>query len=72
MGGGETSGPDRVLGSVQSNSVSTARCRTGEEIEQAVAGETVAVSAGFGEFEQVQGPVSAPVDDVIAAVLLDL
>ena len=46
--------------------------RTGEEIEQLIAGEPVSRAAGLGEFEQIQMPVAAPVDDVIAAVLFDL
>lgn len=46
--------------------------RTGEEIEQLIAGEPVARSAGLGEFEQIEMPVPAPVDDVVAAVLFDL
>ena len=29
-------------------------------------------AAGFGEFEQVQVPVSAPVNDMVAAIFLDL
>ena len=43
-----------------------------EEIEQVLAREEVLCAAGFGEFEEVQVPVPAPVDDVVAAVFLDL
>ena len=44
----------------------------GEEIEQVLAGEVVLGPAGLGELEEVQVPVPAPVDDVVAAVFLDL
>ena len=42
--------------------------RVGEEVEQLLAGEMVLGAAGFGEFQQVQVSVPAPVDDVVAAV----
>ena len=43
-----------------------------EEIEQVLPGEVVLGAAGFGEFEEVQVPVPAPVHDVVAAIFLDL
>ena len=43
-----------------------------EEIEQVLAGEVVLGPAGLGQLEEVQVPVPAPVDDVVAAVFLDL
>ena len=44
----------------------------GEEVEQFLAGKAVAGAAGFGKLQQVQVPVPAPVDDVVAAVLPNL
>ena len=48
------------------------RDKAAAEIEELLAGETVASSTGLGEFEEVQVSVTAPVDDVVAAVLEDL
>src|SRR5262249_58720120 len=49
-----------------------ARKNPAAEIEQLRAGDTIASSTGPGELEQVQVPVTAPVDDVVPAVLADL
>ena len=46
--------------------------RIGEQFEQITAGKMIFRAAGFGEFQQVQMPVSAPVDDVIAVIALNL
>ena len=43
-----------------------------EQVEQFVAGDVILLPAGFGEFQQVQVPVPAPVDDVVAAVVANL
>ena len=43
-----------------------------EEVKQLGAGEVVAGAAGFGEFQQVQVSMPAPVDDVVAVVFPNL
>ena len=46
--------------------------RIDKKLKQFLAGQVIFGAAGFGEFEQVQVPVPAPMDDVVTAVLLNL
>ena len=42
------------------------------QLEEFLAGEAIAAASCLGEFQEIETPVPAPVDDVVAAVLLDL
>ena len=42
------------------------------QVQEFLAGEAIAAASCLGEFQEIEMPVPAPVDDVVAAVLLDL
>src|SRR5208337_2886731 len=42
------------------------------QVQEFLAGEAIAAASSLGKFQEIEMPVPAPVDDVVAAILPDL